>query len=346
MCTVSVIVPVYNVRRYLNNCIKSLIVQTFRDIEIILVDDGSTDGSSEICDEWAIKDVRIKVIHQKNQGVSVARNNGLAKAVGDWVSFVDGDDYVVENMIAELLEETNKSERIDLVIGSYYTVKNEKIREEHFFEGKKILDLAEKDILVKMAVGIDVFGLNGETNVGVPWSKLYRKEIVNEVRFQNGLKRMQDTVFNLSVFRIANKIGYIDIPLYYYRINSESAVRRYSEDFEHTAEDIITALTQQIYEYDNIVDKEEIIQYKKISLLIETIKLSYINRKCKLTLRQKLENIERLSKSLLYYDAIYDTSGKYLSQKYKFFMRALKLKLYWLAYITVFIKYYLVNSKK
>ena len=133
MCTVSVIVPVYNVRRYLNTCIKSLIGQTFRDIEIILVDDGSTDGSSEICDEWAIKDVRIKVIHQKNQGVSVARNNGLAKAVGDWVSFVDGDDYVVENMIAELLEETNKSERIDLVIGSYYTVKNEKIREEHFF---------------------------------------------------------------------------------------------------------------------------------------------------------------------------------------------------------------------
>lgn len=345
MCAVSVIVPVYNMTKYLNYCIESLVKQTFCDIEIILVDDGSTDGSSEICDAWAIKDTRVKVIHQKNQGVSVARNNGLMIATGEWIAFVDGDDYAAENMIEKLYEETRKSEKIDLVIGSYFSEINGKISREHFFKENKIFSFEQKEILVKMAVGIDIFELKGKTNIGVPWSKLYRKRTIDGVIFQSGLKRMQDMVFNISIFDITNEIKYIDIPLYYYRINDESAVRRYSEDFEHIAEEVITALTRQIYRYNNISDKEEIIQYKKMSLLIETIRLSYINKECKLSLREKLENIERLCKSSLYYNAIYGVSGVYLNFRYKILKRVLELKLYYIAYMIIYIKHFWVDNE-
>ena len=96
---VSVIVPIYNSGKYLDKCIDSIVNQTYKNLEIILVDDGSTDNAPEICDEWAKKDERIKVIHQENGGVSKARNVGLDNVTGEYISFVDSDDYVVRNYI-------------------------------------------------------------------------------------------------------------------------------------------------------------------------------------------------------------------------------------------------------
>lgn len=101
---VSVIVPIYNVEKYLKKCIKSIIGQTYENIEIILVEDGSPDNSSEICDEFAKMDKRIKVIHKKNEGVSAARNSGLDVATGDYVCFVDGDDYVMPDYVEYMLK--------------------------------------------------------------------------------------------------------------------------------------------------------------------------------------------------------------------------------------------------
>lgn len=339
MCTVSVIVPVYNVKEYLDICIESLIRQTFSDIEILLIDDGSTDGSSEICNRWLSRDNRIRVIHQKNQGVSVARNIGLNNAVGEWISFVDGDDYVSEKMIEVLFEETKQTDRIDLVIGSYYSDEDNKIIEEHFFKENRVINSDDKEILIKLAVGIDVFGLAGKTNIGVPWSKLYRRKTIDEIRFQTGLKRMQDMIFNLSFFYLANEIRYIDIPIYYYRINKKSAVRQYSKDFECIAKEIIIILEKQLSMYSNIEKKEAIIQYKKLSLLVETIKLGYIDKNCDLALKQKLKNIKRLCDLPIYYDAIYEASDIYLNWKYKYLKQVLKWKLYWFVYIMIWIRY-------
>ena len=100
---ISVIIPVYNVENYLRECIESVLNQTFRDFEVILVDDGSTDSSGDICDEYVEKDERVTVIHQKNGGLSVARNTGLSEANGKYVYFLDSDDYISENALATLL---------------------------------------------------------------------------------------------------------------------------------------------------------------------------------------------------------------------------------------------------
>ena len=101
---ISVIVPVYQVEVYLEKCIESILKQSYKELELILVDDGSRDRSGEICDEFALKDPRVKVIHQRNQGVSAARNKGLAYASGEWITFVDSDDYVSENLLKDLYE--------------------------------------------------------------------------------------------------------------------------------------------------------------------------------------------------------------------------------------------------
>lgn len=101
---ISVIIPVYNVEKYLHRCLDSVIEQTYKNLEVILIDDGSTDHSGEICDDYAAKDVRIHVIHQENQGVSAARNKGLDTAKGEYIAFVDSDDYILPEMYAKMLE--------------------------------------------------------------------------------------------------------------------------------------------------------------------------------------------------------------------------------------------------
>ena len=104
---ISIIVPIYNVEKYLRRCIDSILGQTYRDLEVILVDDGSPDGCGAICDAYAEKDVRVTVIRQKNAGVSAARNAGLACARGEWIGFVDPDDFIVPNMYQEMLDAIN-----------------------------------------------------------------------------------------------------------------------------------------------------------------------------------------------------------------------------------------------
>ncbi|MGM9600387.1 MAG: glycosyltransferase family 2 protein [Faecousia sp.] len=118
---ISVIIPVYNVEKYLQRCLDSVIEQTYKNLEVILIDDGSTDHSGEICDDYAAKDVRIHVIHQENQGVSAARNKGLDNVKGEYITFVDSDDYIVNDMIAELLR-LSEEEHADIVIGGYYGI--------------------------------------------------------------------------------------------------------------------------------------------------------------------------------------------------------------------------------
>lgn len=119
---ISIIVPVYNVEKYLPQCVDSLLQQTYPNVEIVLVDDGSPDQSGRICDEYAAKDQRVKVIHQKNQGVSAARNNGMAAASGEWITFVDADDWFDTDACQHLINEAQKQDGCDVVIFSF--VKN------------------------------------------------------------------------------------------------------------------------------------------------------------------------------------------------------------------------------
>jgi glycosyltransferase involved in cell wall biosynthesis len=217
---VSIIIPVYNAEKYLDKCLESVVNQSYLPFEVILVDDGSRDASSIICQKWAQNVNYIHVISQANSGVSVARNKGIESATGDWLCFVDPDDFLDSEMIHTLVSLID--DKTDIVISSCAVFSSKGLSSiSHFFAGDRTFDIDKSDLYFQlmdktyMQVGI------AYTAVGVPWSKLYRREFVvqRHLLFNPSLRRMQDNLFNSYAFYYARIVRYIDKPLYFYRFD-------------------------------------------------------------------------------------------------------------------------------
>jgi glycosyltransferase EpsJ len=219
----SIIIPVYNVERYLNHCLDSIIAQSYTDLEIILIDDGSTDKSGEICDSYAQKDKRIKVIHQKNSGVSAARNAGIDAAAGCYISFVDSDDWISPDMY-ETIAGYIANDDIDILRFNAYR-KGELINELPF-SGKYAGGKYEQEVLLPF-IGSAYFG--GMFMLGVLWLHVFRREIIeqNHIRFNTGLRRCEDRLFTLTAALHAGNMFFTDKGLYHYEIYEESLSNRY-----------------------------------------------------------------------------------------------------------------------
>lgn len=202
---VSIIVPVYKAEGFLNKCIESIVGQTYGNLEIILVDDGSPDNCPAICDEWAKKDNRIKVIHKENGGVSSARNAALDIASGDYIGFVDSDDWIEPDMYESLMmriDETGK----DIAVCSYYSI-------EVSGERNECRCITDKDAVCKD----DYFRfivLGGEG--GYIWNRLYRADIVKEVRFDEDIWYSEDLLFNFKTAQKSNGAAVLDKAEYNY----------------------------------------------------------------------------------------------------------------------------------
>lgn len=207
---ISIIVPIYNVEKYLSQCVESLINQTYKNIEIILVDDGSKDNCGNICDEYAQKDNRIIVVHKENGGLSDARNKGIDIAKGKYFVFVDSDDYVsnkfVENLYQMILEND-----CDIAICDYLQFENTLPVQE------------ELQIKVDVLSNIEVLSKIYSENVKmiVAWNKIYKKELFNQIRYPFG-KINEDEFTTYKLIYKANKVAISNEPLYYYRFNSSS----------------------------------------------------------------------------------------------------------------------------
>lgn len=211
---ISVIVPIYNVEKYLHRCIESIINQTYTNLQIILVDDGSPDNCGIICDEFAQKDSRIKVIHQKNKGVSAARNAGLEVATGEYVGFVDPDDYIDEQMYGNMLDalrETNS----DLVICGYDYV-NEQGNVLRPYEEKDVQILTQKEY---MSMQFDM----PPTIRHTVWNKLFKARSWGNLRFPENLKSSEDVVVLTEYAKRIEKIIFIHKPLYLNTVREGSA---------------------------------------------------------------------------------------------------------------------------
>lgn len=194
---ISIVVPVYNVENYILKCLNSLIKQNYKQIEIILVDDGSTDESGKICDEFKEKDDRIRVFHKKNGGLSSARNYGIKKAKGDIIAFVDSDDYVKDVFVLDLYRGMQAG-NADIVICGY---NNEKPKNE---------TISGKEATVRL--------LTKQENIDIiSWNKLYKKKLFtdNNIFFPEG-KKHEDTLTTYKLMSKAKKVTYIDESLYIY----------------------------------------------------------------------------------------------------------------------------------
>lgn len=215
---VSIIVPCYNAQRFLEKCVQSVLAQTYGDIQLILVNDGSTDGTAALCDALAAKDGRIVVIHQKNAGVSAARNAGLDAATGAYIGFVDADDFVAADMYEQALRHIG---HCDMAMWDAVTV---------FPDGKTepdSIDLLENDCILRKE---DWSPALLRQMAGAAWRCLYRRELLADVRFPVGIKLSEDRLFNMEAMGKAQSLAYFKQGLYFRTIEEGSACHRYHGD--------------------------------------------------------------------------------------------------------------------
>ena len=208
---VSIIIPVYNAKNFIERCIDSVLCQSYSDIEVITVDDGSSDGSGAILDMLEKQDRRILVIHQENTGVSVARNNGIKAATGKYILFVDADDMIEADAIEKLMDNSEN----DLVCGSYVTFKDKKQKkfcyEEKYYSGIKKIEL-----------------INYVANA--PWGKLFKREIIdrNNIYFPVDIPYGEDSIFLISYIKYAKDITVLNDIVYRYNVSNEgSAMKKF-----------------------------------------------------------------------------------------------------------------------
>ena len=215
MAAITLIVPIYKVERYIHKCIDSILIQSFQNFDLVLVDDGSPDTCPQICDDYAKKDPRITVIHKQNGGLSDARNAGIdwamAHSDSEWLAFADSDDYLHPDYLKTLYE-LGVKESADLVICDFVRVndREEILEDKHFFVN---LVTENKELLFDY--------LRSDWHVVTAWNKLYQKQIFRELRFETG-KIHEDSFAIHHVLWNCKRAAFVSVPLYYYRLRDDS----------------------------------------------------------------------------------------------------------------------------
>ena len=217
MPTISVIVPVYKVEPYLNRCVQSILAQSYEDFELILVDDGSPDNCGAMCDAWAQKDSRIKVIHKENGGLSDARNAGIDIATGQYLSFVDSDDYIHPQMLSTLLE-TMQDHCADVVCCDCLRTSQEQVEHAEAVKPARVFCTSGAEVIEHFCTKYHDF------QVVTAWNKLYKKNIFDGLRYEVRYN-CEDAIMALPMYARAKTVVFIDSVLYYYYQSPTSIMR-------------------------------------------------------------------------------------------------------------------------
>ena len=253
---ISVIVPVYNASRYLRRCVESIINQTYQQLEIILIDDGSTDESSSICYEYANKDKRVTVIHKENGGVSSARNKGMDKAKGHYLTFVDSDDCIHPRFCELMLNCIGQS---DIAECHFLTILTEERIDYNQIESCAQYRIPAQDRKLSLL----------QNGGGRVWGCLFKTEMIKKLRFDNELKYCEDTVFTYDALNISNEVVQIQAALYYYTIHDQSAMSQIAKD---GIDDIVRA-EKMLYEKEKRLVSTSSIYKEKSTLVYYSIKV-------------------------------------------------------------------------
>lgn len=285
MPEISVIVPVYNVENTLNRCIDSIISQTFQDYEIVLVDDGSPDSSSVICDYYAMHYNNIHVIHKENGGLSSARLAGYESARGSYICFVDSDDYITEDYLSVLYNAiTNEDCQMAMCGYNLISMHRSQIVRLPFGDGA----CASKEDILQYIYGILGRPINGVKLPCFVWNKMYKKELIESDYFMSERKFfMEDHVFNLLYAKKIKKIAVIDKPLYCYTVNLHSLTNRYRINKWEMYKNLIAFMREYVRTESLPVEAEKIILESGMHWLIDaldnTTRLSsYSTYKCEI----------------------------------------------------------------
>lgn len=269
MYLVSIIIPVYNAEKYLKRCLDSVVNQTYPNLEIIIIDDGSTDCSGEICDDYERKDSRIHAFHNKNFGVSHARNKGLNVCTGDFIAFIDSDDFVSDDYIESLIKPLQQ-DNYDLVMCNYsdfYPKGNSKIREKSHFLSQKELNKLTGNFYEDYHIFKQLLWF--------PCFKIYKKSIVNDnyIRFPEDMTDGEDQVFNFCYYEHVRRYYYVNYPLYVYCHCNELSLSKlktqnsYDSNIKKIKCEKDFYKKYQVYCYDRLLVSNSILLIRRYSSL-------------------------------------------------------------------------------
>lgn len=321
---VSIVIPIYKAEKYLPTCVDSVLGQTYKDLEVILVDDASPDRCGEICEEYAKKDSRVRVIHKENEGVSKARNAGLAIATGDYVQFVDSDDYLAEDMTKKLVEQMEQ-QNVDMVLCGFF---------EKNLNFERVSKAEEQPgIYTREQILINIMRNPYSFHYGVLWNKLFKRELLGKLLFSSDMDFGEDFIFNLHYLAHTEKITVIAEPLYYYiRYNTDSLmylqatgkqeISKYLRYLEkrllifHKYRDFYQE--QGLYEeYKNMVNEYLLKVYISEKMEIRRQPLSRADKKKCMRLLEENEDVIRMKKEM--------DAGYYRKKKLKFILAKCKV---------------------
>ena len=256
--TVSIIVPVYNAKNYLQRCIDSILHQEYTDYELFLVDDGSTDGSGDICDAYAAADARITVIHKENTGVSDSRNLAISQARGTYLQFLDSDDWITPDA-TKLFVRAATEHDCDLVIADFYRVVGERVSHKG--------DIEDDGVLTREEFAAHMMENPADFYYGVLWNKLYRRDLVEKYHLcmDVSVNWCEDFLFNLEYIRHANSFAALQVPVYYYVKRKGSLISTQSINLTNTMKMKLNVFEYYNRFYKDVYDEEA---YENIRLQV------------------------------------------------------------------------------
>lgn len=332
---ISIIIPVYNVEKYLNRCIESVVNQSFKELEIILVDDGSPDNCPQMCDDWATKDSRIKVVHKKNEGLGLARNTGMQHATGEYIAFIDSDDYVDLNMY-EILYSKAVSRNADIVYCGYkYGLKDGTYEDRNDFETETVFD--DKEKIEKHSMNY-FYPINSRQMMMSVWHSIYKREVIKTEFYSEREVVSEDLHFQLSAILNSKKIVYIPDSLYYYCYNGESLSRTFKFSKVYGFQKLMKLMLGLYPGKEHFV----YIFYFYCTLNITRHFFSYKG----LTSKEKRKEMRELYSSPIWSEIKRGTNVSMYPKHHKIFYFLMTRKLFALHYILSLFDYHLIYKKR
>lgn len=344
MPLISIIIPVYNVELYLKKCLNTIVRQTYPNLEIICVNDGSPDSSGEILSDFQEKDSRIKIINQKNQGLSMARNSGLDAATGDFIVFVDSDDWIELDTIEKCVELYNKY-HMDIIMWSYIREYGHKSSPVYVIdESLHYWNELEVQSIFRRMVGLTGAELRYPQkidNIVTAWGKMYQRKIIGDIRFVDTAEiGTEDALFNIYVFAKAKSIVYIPALFSHYRKDNESSLT-------HRYKSNLADRWEKMYEYINVYLKKTFVADEFYEALTNRIACGFISLSISLvddvnlTWKQKTKEIKRLLNLPQYKKSIQKIDISYMPIYWKVFFLLAKKKLSYALIVMLSIMNYL-----
>lgn len=343
----SIIVPCYNVRNYLQKCVDSLISQIYHNIEIILVDDGSTDGTSDICDEYANKDSRIKVIHKENGGLVSARNSGYNVATGEWLMYLDGDDWIDTNTCEKLINYISDYPDIDIIFWKYIQeLDNTSIKGKMEWPCKEKLHLYSNDECKELAYNTLIY----KSGIATAYCKLIRLSyakkynIYHDKRLRQGAEGIE---FSLRAFYYAGKALYVNEYFNHYRYNPNSISKQVNETNTKYLIDCFRIIEYDIENFENKEIFKEALYQRIVYVLIAIAMSTYFHPANKDCLLHKIRKYKQIIESNpLFKESIKKAKIVNIDKLRKIAFFFIRIRMYFVLQIIASLKQYYFKKGK